>query len=391
MKKLYLFTANYPYGYIESFLEVEILYLSNVFDEIIIIPFSGNNLPKRDVPNNCIVRLPIKKHKIQYIFGLFGIKTLPLFIKDFFIRKVYLHYRSLKKWCMTYLQTNIYFQSKTIRKILKELTNENIVYFYWGIVGSTILPFHNKKAKIISRFHGDWDLWEESSGNYAPIRKYVAKKLDLGVFISFKGEEYFKERYPYCKTIVSRLGTIDNGISNSSKDNVLRIVSCSLVTPVKRVHIIFKALQTINNIEILWTHIGGEGHYFEELKELAKNRPKNIKINFLGQISNKDVLEYYKNNEVDMFINVSKIEGIPVSIMEAISFNIPIIATDVGGTSEIVTKDTGILISENPSEQEIVDAIYLLQKKNFSPREYWLNNYNAENNYKEFSRKLISL
>ncbi|NMC40567.1 MAG: glycosyltransferase, partial [Bacteroidales bacterium] len=44
------------------------------------------------------------------------------------------------------------------------------------------------------------------------------------------------------------------------------------------------------------------------------------------------------------FINVSSSEGVPVSVMEALSFGIPVIATDAGGTSEIVNNTNGRLI-----------------------------------------------
>lgn len=393
MKKLYLFTANYPYGHIENFLEVEILFLSNVFDKIIIIPFSagGADLTHRVVPENCSVLAPIRKRKIQYIWGLFEWKTFPLFIKDFFNRKVYANSKSLKKWAVTYIQTNIYFQSKTIKTLLNELSSDSVIYFYWGVVGNSILPFINVNAKKISRFHGEWDLWEESSGNYASIRKDIAEKLDMAVFISRKGESYFSARYPYCKTIVSKLGTMDNGFLDRNDKSVLRIVSCSYIVPIKRVPLIYNALQTIKNVEIEWTHIGGEGKSLDQLNELTKNNHQNLKVNLMGQISNSDVLNFYRNNKVHIFINLSMVEGIPVSIMEAISFNIPVIATDVGGTSEIVTSETGILLSENPSIQEIADAILLLSKKNLSPRTFWTKEYNAEKNYTEFAKLLISI
>ena len=42
--------------------------------------------------------------------------------------------------------------------------------------------------------------------------------------------------------------------------------------------------------------------------------------------------------------------------MEEISYNIPVIATDVGSSSEIVTPETGLLISANPTLIEIKKA-----------------------------------
>ena len=58
-----------------------------------------------------------------------------------------------------------------------------------------------------------------------------------------------------------------------------------------------------------------------------------------------------------MFINVSSTEGIPVSIMEAMSFGIPVIATAVGGTPEIVNNENGYLLSKDPSAKELAEVI----------------------------------
>lgn len=59
-----------------------------------------------------------------------------------------------------------------------------------------------------------------------------------------------------------------------------------------------------------------------------------------------------------MFINVSSSEGLPVSIMEACSFGIPIIATNVGGTAEIVQAGVnGILLKEQFETEVLKQAI----------------------------------
>ncbi len=58
----------------------------------------------------------------------------------------------------------------------------------------------------------------------------------------------------------------------------------------------------------------------------------------MGYGSIDDLMLFFKENSVDLFINASITEGTPVSIMEAISCGIPIIATDVGGNPEIVSE-----------------------------------------------------
>ena len=81
---------------------------------------------------------------------------------------------------------------------------------------------------------------------------------------------------------------------------------------------------------------------------------------------------------VDLFLNVSEYEGVPVSVMEAQSFGIPVIATAVGGTPEIVNEENGFLLPENPSQDEIASAIYDVvtnkekwEKKRMLSRKNW--------------------
>ena len=72
-------------------------------------------------------------------------------------------------------------------------------------------------------------------------------------------------------------------------------------------------------------------------------------------------------NQVDLFCNVSEYEGVPISIMEAMAYGIPCLATHVGGVSEIVNCQTGILIEKNSSANQIknyiVTFLHLSQEK----------------------------
>ena len=74
-----------------------------------------------------------------------------------------------------------------------------------------------------------------------------------------------------------------------------------------------------------------------------------------GAFSNREVFDFYKSHPVDFLINVSNNEGIPVSIMEAHSFSIPVVATNVGGTSEIVNEENGILLPADPDTGELAN------------------------------------
>ena len=389
-RTLYLLTATFPYGTKETFLETEITYLCDRFSRVVVIPLAGDLAIVRSVPENCEVKIPIIKNTREQYSHLFSSKGFKLFVQDFFVHQVWSNRQRLKTWFIAYVLLNNYLQSRQIKNVIRELKTDDVVYSYWGKGGCYLAPFLKGKAKFVSRFHGEWDLWEESCGNYAPIRKQVSEALNLAVFISQKGERYFKERYN-CPTFVSRLGTINGDICTpKSKDGVLRVVSCSSVYPLKRVPLIFEALQLINETRVEWTHIGA-GADFGQLKSLVQGARSNVNVKLLGHVPNKDVLAYYENNPVDVFINVSTNEGVPVSIIEAISYDIPAIATDVGGTSEVVIPETGLLLSSDPRPIEIKKAILKINTLNLSPHEFWAKNYNADINYRLFAQKLSEL
>ena len=96
---------------------------------------------------------------------------------------------------------------------------------------------------------------------------------------------------------------------------------------------------------------------------------------------------------------MSESEGIPVSIMEALSFGIPCIATDVGGTREIVVSgNNGWLLGEDYAVEAVAEIIRnyytftaekTAQLRN-NARLFWEQKYDADINYRKFIKELLS-
>ncbi len=113
----------------------------------------------------------------------------------------------------------------------------------------------------------------------------------------------------------------------------------------------------MHSLHIHWYHFG-TGELRQKLEAQAKALPDHVEYTFMGYQANEDVQKFYADHYIDAFINVSQSEGIPVSVMEAESYGIPIIATDVGGTSEIVhDRRNGVLLDVNFTDKDLIDAI----------------------------------
>jgi len=183
---------------------------------------------------------------------------------------------------------------------------------------------------------------------------------------------------------------------------VLRIVSCSSIILLKRVKLLLKgiilAAQLRPEKKFKWSHFG-DGPEMGTIQEMLKQLPNNAAGNLVGFIPNDLLMLFYKNNPVDVFVNVSESEGgSPVSIMEAISCGIPAIVTNVGGNPEIVTDENGILLSADPTAQEIAQAlIVMLDNRNTvivkrkAARGVWKEKYNAKHNFNKFSDSLKTI
>ena len=397
LKCLYLFTYEYPFAKREGFTGDELVYIAKRFDTVYVVPEKvSDETSRRKMPDNCIVLTSNKKKRnrlIYYINGLFSFRTIGLVCQDFFFNRVYNDKIKLKNWVSSTFRLNNLLHDSLYKNIEKQLDRNDVCYYYWGVGRNVLSIFWNKKAHTISRFHGDWDLWEDSYHGYVPFRKATATSLDAAVFISQKGENYFKQRYPCCKTAVFPLGSKNCGVGPQkiSGEKEIKVVSCSTMWKLKRVDLIFESLNTVEGYEIDWTHIC-DGPEFEEIKqkvELCKK--EHLKANLIGRLNHDDVLKFYQTHHVDLFINLSSSEGVPVSIMEASSFNIPVLATNVGSTYEAVVKQVGVLVSPNPTPEEVAGTVVKMLNSHYTPRAYWEKHYNAELNYNAFADMLDHL
>ena len=202
------------------------------------------------------------------------------------------------------------------------------------------------------------------------------------------------------KMYVSYLGCIKKfpELNPYMKFNKIRIVSCSYVRVEKRLDLILEVMSLWSLCPIEWVHIGN-GPMFEQMvqrsKQIMAKNPQ-VVIDFRGYKSNEDVQLFYTKEQVDCFINLSVSEGVPVAIMEAIAYGIPVIATNVGGVSEIVQEQYGILLSAEDDAVTIkarLEAFISTYKEDaiqmrVHANKFWQEKFNAEKNYNTFFETL---
>jgi glycosyltransferase involved in cell wall biosynthesis len=98
----------------------------------------------------------------------------------------------------------------------------------------------------------------------------------------------------------------------------------------------------------LW--LAGEGELRASLEKLAEQLQISDTVKFLGTIGHSALLELYAQGKVSVVALASLDlgggcrEGIPVALVEAMSFGIPVVATTTGGIPELIKPGTGFLV-----------------------------------------------
>ncbi len=406
---LYIFTHAYPFGYGEPFLHAELPYLKKEFERVVVIPTNSDE-HKRTMPAGIELDLRFQKILLKTPVGRFLSGLGQLFSSENFREAKVLMKKSGTTGYAWYKLMNTIYYAKALEVFVRDFLipqGQNAVYYsYWGsfhTVGMTWSKKNHPELKTVCRLHRS-DLYEyAASGRYIPFRPGDLQALDKIVPIANEGLDYLKKTYqqPFANAEIHRLGVPDQPGKNP--DPVAgfphHFVSCSGLSEVKRVHLIIHAMAELHKqgLEFKWTHFG-DGPLSTELKEMAKNNLPENKVDFRGQMSNRNVMGFYQRNSVDLFLNASSSEGIPVSIMEAFSVGIPVVAPPVGGIREIVDhQKNGYLIDVEPSPADIARAVLKVIKNpdysSFRESAYkkWESSFRAKTNFTEFAKMMANL
>ena len=402
-KKIYLITQDYPFGNSEtSFIDNEYRALLDTYDVFTLATELGENTDLNEEKNHGIIDLKVSFCK-KILYALRFLVEKDAWIEIISIcseRKNVL--KNLARAVMYGTYAEIFFY-RLRRKINLSKDTKALFYFFWWDRKCLGLTMHRKKypqIKIIARNHG-YDLFDarELYGRQY-FKPQMDRELERLIFAAQYSKDYYLKRYKLNdspKYPVRLLGVADQKPDLSvGKEKIFHILSCSSAIALKRIDLIIDGLSLIKDTEIKWVHIG-DGSELENLKISAEKKlGRNIDYDFVGEYSNREVIKYYRENNVNCFITTTSTEGgNPVSIQEALSFGIPVIAVNVGDIHYMIDKN-GILLSEDPSGNEIADAVlkiacmdnehYADLRKN--SYDIYCRLYNAEVNCQRFIKDL---
>lgn len=164
--------------------------------------------------------------------------------------------------------------------------------------------------------------------------RYLLRKMEYLVSVSkLGGKEFNSIGFPE-----SQVEQIPNGVvlPHDGKVNygqAKQVITTARLSKEKGIDILLRAwAHVVNQEKDLKLIIVGYGSLERELKRLSESLEVTESVKFMGMIQN--VMDYLKN--ADLFVLPSRTEGLSNALLEAMSYGLPCIATNVGGNIELI-------------------------------------------------------
>ena len=269
----------------------------------------------------------------------------------------------------------IYRWLKTIFTIYKLGKNKDLI-FVNGLGTETTIANIFLKKKIIRKIVGD-PVWERAYSkakisesfdefqvkNYGfsislqkKVRSYSVKKSDIVVTPS-----------KHLKNFILNLGfknkieIINNGVfipeknTNIFTNDQINITIVSRLVSHKNIKKIIRAISDLND-PLIYLNIIGDGPELNQLQKISLESNNKDNIIFHGKLNRDDINHIFLKS--DIYIQASNYEGLPHSLLEAMSYGIPVLCTPVGECKEILgNEDRGYILDLPVSKNNITSKI----------------------------------
>lgn len=249
----------------------------------------------------------------------------------------------------------------SIKKIISEF-NPDIVHAHSSFAGIiTRLAIKNRIPTIFTAH--SWAFTDGASKFrkfIAPISERFVSKYTSKIICVSEFDRKLALRYniaPDEKLVAIHNGAAPNPFTNIPKENIL-MANGRLAYPKEYILLLeaYKISGTDMVLEII-----SEGPDRPKIEAKISELGLGDKVSLLGNLSSREMVQEILAR-AKVFVLISKHEGMPLAILEAMSAGLPVIASNVGGIPEEIDAACGILVENNV--EEISTAIKLLSDQN---------------------------
>jgi glycosyltransferase involved in cell wall biosynthesis len=187
---------------------------------------------------------------------------------------------------------------------------------------------------------------------YKPLfLKWVLRSAKFVIVFSNTQKTALKQKYGIN---IAKIKVVPNGVEEQffndtprSLHKKPRLLFVGRLSYQKNLHQLLRALDGVS--DQFEMNLVGDGEQKEELSQLA-NKLCLKNVHFLGRKQGDELLDLYRKS--DVFVLSSEREGMPIVLLEAMAMGLPIVATDVSGSRDVVANNkNGLLVPYNDTDR----------------------------------------
>lgn len=210
------------------------------------------------------------------------------------------------------------------------------------------------RKKVVYHMHGG--AFKEFALKHRTIVNNTLRKCDIVIVLSDSWKEFFINELG-CKNVIVIKNPIEHPIYKSGpKKNACVLLFLGLLCKEKGIYDLLEVIS--KNKKAYWGNLifrfAGNGNVVDVLNTIKRLKIDDIAF-YEGWVSGKEKIKLL--NEADVYILPSYYEGLPISILESMSYHLPIISTNVGGIPEIVKDGVNGFIIEPGNKKGLKEAI----------------------------------
>lgn len=246
----------------------------------------------------------------------------------------------------------------------------NVVLAEYGMVGADALKLcKQNKLPLVVHFHG-YDAHRKTLINqYTKAYKELFDYAKLMVAVSTKMyDQLIKIGSPAEKTIVNVYGVNINKFSKKDHFSAnKKIIAVGRFVDKKAPYLTILAFEIVlKKYPDAILYFIGDGYLFETCKRIARAIKIDSSVIFLGEQNQEEVKKYMENCSIFVQHSVESFdgdsEGTPVSVLEACSLGLAVVATRHAGIADVIVhEENGLLINEGNVNAMAANIISLLE------------------------------
>jgi glycosyltransferase involved in cell wall biosynthesis len=214
--------------------------------------------------------------------------------------------------------------------------------------------------RFVSTIHG-WIARRLRSLLYIKIDRIVLKKCDAVIAVSHNIEQTAKgygiQKLHLIQNSI-RLDRWNPGESTKSQGH-FRIGFIGRISKEKGpTDFVHAAKKIITQYPVCEFFVAGDGPEEKQMKTLVNQLELEGHFHFLGHLDENRLHDLYQ--KLDLLLLTSYTEGIPMAVLEASAMKVPVVATNVGGVSEVITHNVNGLLAEAGDLDSIVKNVFLI-------------------------------